>query len=234
MCGEAVADVRPARQSRVRPTLPGGARTRVAGCAPSQTGDRLRFALSPGAMLWPRPGRLQSSEREENHHGGDVKGGEGNEALRHLRGQLRNAHSRFTAADAPRRSRAWMCPERKPWNSVPSVRRLIYLCTCNWRRHSRSGASVRQEEHDKSARAAVACSRFSRTQYNNGDRARCSGVGPPVVQLPRFCLKTCEALCAPQPFPQHRRCRPERRQRLCCSNSEDPKGPAAEGCCGRA
>ena len=33
-------------------------------------------------------------------------------------------------------------------------------------------------------------------------------------------------------FPQHRGCRPERRQRLCCSNSEAPKGPAAAGCGG--
>jgi hypothetical protein len=34
-------------------------------------------------------------------------------------------------------------------------------------------------------------------------------------------------------FPQHRGCRPERRQRLCCSNSERPEGPAAEGWSGR-
>ena len=198
MRGKGLADVRPARQSRARPTLPGGARTRVTGCAPSQTGDRLRFELSPGAMLWARPGRLQSSEREEDHHGGDVKGGEGNEALRHLRRQLRNAHSRFTAADAPRRSRAWMCPERKPWNSVPSAGRLIYLCTCNWRRRSRSRASARQEEHDKSARAALTCSRFHAPKTPR-DRARCSGVGLPVAQLPSSCLKACEALCVPRP-----------------------------------
>ena len=36
-------------------------------------------------------------------------------------------------------------------------------------------ASVRQEEHDKSARAALAWSRFSRTQYNSA--TRCSGSG---------------------------------------------------------
>ena len=49
---------------------------------------------------------------------------------------------------------------------------IIYLCTCNWRRRSRS-KPVRQEEHDKSARAAQTWSRFSCTQ--NTSATRCSG-----------------------------------------------------------
>ena len=197
MCVTTALPMSGRRGNRARPTLPGGARTRVAGCAPSQTGDRLCFELSPGAMLWVRPLRLQSSEREKDHHGGDVKGGEGNEALRHLRGQLRNAHSRFTAADAPRRSRAWMCPERKPWNSVPSAGRLIYLCTCNWRR-SRSEPVPGKGACKECARGADMFALFMPSKHQR-DRARCSGVGLPVAQLPSTYLKVCEALSAPQP-----------------------------------